>query len=67
MHRVHYSAVRAETDSDSGFCLAAWDRVLAAYRAAPAGGLDGMTIGLAAFRERAERRLDRLLTQPFRG
>jgi hypothetical protein len=26
-----------------------------------------MTIGLSTFRDRAELRLDRLLTQPFRG
>ena len=66
MHRVHHSVVRAETDSNFGFCLSWWDRLLGTYRAAPAAGLDGMTVGIGAFRDPAELRLDRLLTQPFR-
>jgi sterol desaturase/sphingolipid hydroxylase (fatty acid hydroxylase superfamily) len=66
MHRVHHSVVRAETDSNFGFCLSWWDRLLGTYRAAPAAGLDGMTVGIEAFRDSAELRLDRLLTQPFR-
>jgi sterol desaturase/sphingolipid hydroxylase (fatty acid hydroxylase superfamily) len=67
MHRVHHSVVRAETDSNFGFCLSWWDRLFGTYRAAPAAGPDRVTIGLEAFRDPAELRLDRLLTQPFRG
>jgi sterol desaturase/sphingolipid hydroxylase (fatty acid hydroxylase superfamily) len=66
MHRVHHSAVRAETDSNFGFNLAIWDRLFGTYRAQPAAGHDGMTIGIEAFRDPAELRLDRMLTQPFR-
>lgn len=66
MHRVHHSVVRAETDSNFGFCLSWWDRLFGTYRAAPAAGPDGVTIGLEQFRDPAELRLDRLLTQPFR-
>jgi sterol desaturase/sphingolipid hydroxylase (fatty acid hydroxylase superfamily) len=66
MHRVHHSVVRAETDSNFGFCLSWWDRLLGTYRTAPAAGPDGMTVGIEAFRDPAELRLDRLLTQPFR-
>lgn len=66
MHRVHHSALRAETDSNFGFCLPWWDRIFGTYRAAPAAGRDGVTIGLGAFRDPAEQRLVRLLTQPFR-
>jgi sterol desaturase/sphingolipid hydroxylase (fatty acid hydroxylase superfamily) len=66
MHRVHHSAVRAETDSNYGFCLSVWDRLFGTYRAQPAAGHDGMTIGIEAFRDPAELRLDRMLTQPFR-
>jgi sterol desaturase/sphingolipid hydroxylase (fatty acid hydroxylase superfamily) len=67
MHRVHHSAVRAETDSNFGFNVPWWDRLFGTYRAAPAAGHDGITIGLPIFRDRRELRLDRLLTQPFRA
>jgi sterol desaturase/sphingolipid hydroxylase (fatty acid hydroxylase superfamily) len=67
MHRVHHSAVRAETDSNFGFNLPWWDRLFGTYRLEPAAGHDGMTIGLPVFRDTTELRLDRLLTQPFRG
>ena len=66
MHRVHHSVVRAETDSNFGFNLPWWDRLFGTYRAEPAAGHDGITIGLPIFRDRRELRLDRLLMQPFR-
>lgn len=66
MHRVHHSAIRVETDSNYGFNLACWDRLFGTYRAEPAAGHDGMTIGLERFREAEELRLDRMLTQPLR-
>jgi len=66
MHRVHHSVIRSETDSNFGFNLPWWDRLFGTYRAEPAAGHDGMTIGLPIFRNPAELRLDRLLTQPFR-
>jgi len=65
MHRVHHSAIRAETDSNFGFNLPWWDRLLGTYRAQPAGGHEGMTIGLDIFRDPRELRLDRMLVQPF--
>jgi sterol desaturase/sphingolipid hydroxylase (fatty acid hydroxylase superfamily) len=67
MHRVHHSVDPRETDSNFGFNLSWWDRLFGTYRAAPQAGHAGMTIGLPTFRDRAELRLDRLLTQPFRG
>jgi len=67
MHRVHHSAVRAETDSNFGFNMPWWDRLFGTYRAQPAAGHDGVTIGLPIFRDQRELRLDRLLTQPFRA
>lgn len=66
MHRIHHSVVRAETDSNFGFCLSWWDRAFGTYRDAPAAGQLGMTIGIARFRNPREQRLDRMLTQPFR-
>ncbi|MBV8827430.1 MAG: sterol desaturase family protein [Hyphomicrobiales bacterium] len=67
MHRVHHSIAAHETDSNYGFNLPWWDRLFRTYRPAPVAGHKGMTIGLPTFRERGELRLDRLLTQPFRG
>ncbi len=66
MHRVHHSIVRAETDSNFGFCLSVWDRWFGTYRPEPAAGQERFTIGIETFRDPAELRLDRLLTQPFR-
>ncbi len=66
MHLVHHSTVRRETDSNFGFCLPWWDRLFKTYRRAPAAGLDAMTIGLDAFRDPRELRLDRMLVQPLR-
>ncbi len=67
MHQVHHSVVRAETDSNFGFNLPWWDRLFGTYRALPAAGEQDMTIGLPVFRDAAERRLWRLVTQPFRN
>jgi sterol desaturase/sphingolipid hydroxylase (fatty acid hydroxylase superfamily) len=67
MHRVHHSAVPQETNSNFGFNLPWWDRLLGTYRAAPAAGHEAMTIGLDAFRDPAQLQLDRMLVQPFVG
>lgn len=67
MHRVHHSIVVAETNSNFGFNLPWWDRLLGTYRAQPAAGHDAMIIGIEQFRDRRELWLDRILLQPFRG
>ncbi len=67
MHRVHHSVVPAETNSNFGFNLPWWDRLLGTYRAQPAAGHEAMTIGIEQFREAGDLRLDRMLVQPFRG
>jgi sterol desaturase/sphingolipid hydroxylase (fatty acid hydroxylase superfamily) len=66
MHRVHHSIVVRETNSNFGFNLPWWDRLFGTYRDQPAAGHETMTIGIEQFREPAEQRLDRMLTQPFR-
>lgn len=66
MHRVHHSIVARETNSNFGFNLPWWDRLLGTYRDQPNAGHDAMTIGIRQFREPVEQRLDRMLTQPFR-
>ena len=67
MHRVHHSVVVRETNSNFGFNLPWWDRLFGTYRDQPAAGHDAMVIGVDEFRDPAEQRLDRMLTQPFRG
>lgn len=67
MHRVHHSIAQEETNSNFGFNLPWWDRLLGTYRAAPTKGHLAMTIGIEQFRAPAELRLDRMLTQPWRG
>lgn len=67
MHRVHHSTIPAETNSNYGFNLPWWDRLLGTYRAQPARGHREMRIGLEQFRARRELWLDRMLTQPLRG
>lgn len=67
MHRVHHSIVRDETNSNFGFNLPCWDCLFGTYRAQPARGHAGMTVGLEAFRDATHLRLDRLLLQPVSG
>jgi sterol desaturase/sphingolipid hydroxylase (fatty acid hydroxylase superfamily) len=67
MHRVHHSIAVRETNSNFGFNLPWWDRLFGTYREQPAAGHEGMTIGIEQFRDPAEQRLDRMLTQPFRS
>jgi len=65
MHRVHHSIDRAETNSNFGFCLSWWDRILGTYKAQPASGHQAMTLGIDQFRSPRDLRLDRMLLQPL--
>lgn len=47
MHRVHHSVIPGETNSNFGFCLSWWDRLLGTYQAQPVAGHDGMQIGVS--------------------
>ena len=67
MHRVHHSIHANETNSNFGFNLPWWDRLLGTYRDQPRDGHEGMTIGIEQFRTSRELWLDRLLIQPWRG
>jgi len=67
MHRVHHSIHRDETDSNFGFNLPWWDRLLGTYRAQPRDGHETMTLGISQFRTRRDLRLDRMLLQPLVG
>lgn len=67
MHRVHHSVDPREANSNFGFSLPWWDRLLGTYVAQPAKGHEGMDIGLERFRTTRDLWLDRMLLQPLRG
>ena len=66
MHRVHHSVVPRETNSNYGFNVPWWDRLLGTYIAQPKAGHDEMQIGLSQFRARRELWIDRMILQPLR-
>lgn len=64
MHRIHHSVIEVERNSNYGFCLSIWDRLLGTYTPAPRGDLD---IGLLAWRDkRIVATLPGTLGMPFR-
>lgn len=65
MHRVHHSVLIRETNSNFGFNFPWWDRLFGTYRAQPAAGHTGMTIGIGPFRTTKQVGLWRLLLLPF--
>lgn len=65
MHRTHHSVVEAERNSNYGFCLSIWDRMLGTYTPTARGELD---IGLANWRDLdAIATLPGVLRMPFSG
>ena len=67
MHRVHHSVFPNETNSNFGFNLPWWDRLLGTYRAQPRLGHENMIIGLNQFRDSKFLTLPRILALPFIG
>jgi sterol desaturase/sphingolipid hydroxylase (fatty acid hydroxylase superfamily) len=67
MHRVHHSVFPTETNSNFGFSLPWWDRLLGTYRPQPRLGHEAMTIGLNQFRDPSRLTLGRLIVLPFVG
>jgi sterol desaturase/sphingolipid hydroxylase (fatty acid hydroxylase superfamily) len=66
MHGLHHSVIARETNSNFGFNLPWWDRPFGTCCYQPAAGHETMAVGIEQFRDPAEQRLDRMLTQPFR-
>lgn len=67
MHRVHHSVFPFETNSNFGFNLPWWDRLMGTYRPQPRNGHEGMTIGLNQFRDPSRLTLGHILALPFVG
>jgi sterol desaturase/sphingolipid hydroxylase (fatty acid hydroxylase superfamily) len=63
MHRIHHSVLAAERNSNYGFCLSWWDRLLGSYTASARGELE---IGLAEWRDQqSTATLHGVLGMPF--
>ena len=67
MHRVHHSIDPRETNSNFGFNLPWWDRLLGTYKTRPAGGHEGMTVGLKQFRDPSRLSFTGMLLLPLVG
>ncbi len=68
MHRVHHSVEADETNSNFGFNLSIWDRLLGTYRDQPRAGHEAMTLGIDDHRDPREvDLLPGMLALPFRG
>lgn len=67
MHRIHHSLNPRETNSNYGFSVPWWDRLLGTYLARSEKPQQTMPIGLPQFRNRRDLWLDRMLLQPLRG
>ncbi|UTW13917.1 sterol desaturase family protein [Marinobacterium rhizophilum] len=67
MHRVHHSVIPAETNSNYGFFISLWDRLLGSYREQPSAGHQGMTIGLHEYQREDRLGLMQLVLIPFRA
>lgn len=68
MHRVHHSVEDDEANSNFGFNLPWWDRLLGTYRDQPRGGHEGMQIGIRKYRDPKQVSwIPGMLILPFKG
>lgn len=65
MHRIHHSIKENETNSNFGFFISVWDRLLGTYIRDPEGGHENMQIGVEGFREPKWQNLRWLIYLPF--
>lgn len=67
MHRVHHSTLPQETNSNFGFNLPWWDRLLGTYCEQPLNGYTDMSLGLEQYRDPRQLTLGGILGLPFLG
>ncbi|MBV2090121.1 MAG: sterol desaturase family protein [Candidatus Thiodiazotropha sp. (ex Ctena orbiculata)] len=66
MHRVHHSVIPRETNSNFGFNLSIWDRLMGTYREAPKLGHIEMQIGVNSLQDpQLTTKLSGMLKIPF--
>ncbi|NIP99413.1 MAG: sterol desaturase family protein [Nitrospinaceae bacterium] len=66
MHRIHHSVVVAETNSNYGFNLSIWDRLLGTYKHRAEKPQPEIVIGVPEYRWPEEVSFSRLLLMPLR-
>ncbi len=66
MHRIHHSVIEKETNSNYGFFLSIWDRLLGTYIHTPEKPQPEIRIGLEWFQKKEDVSLANLLLMPFR-
>jgi len=67
MHRIHHSVLPQETNSNFGFNLPWWDRLLGTYREDPLRSHTIMSLGLEQYRDPRGLTLRHILALPFVG
>lgn len=67
MHRIHHSVLQQETNSNFGFNLPWWDRLLGTYRENPLSTHTEMSVGLEQYRDPRRLTLGHILALPFLG
>lgn len=67
LHRIHHSTLRAEHDSNFGFCLSVWDRLFSLLRKDAIGGDRAMSIGLIDAQDTRPEQLSWSLLAPFKA
>jgi sterol desaturase/sphingolipid hydroxylase (fatty acid hydroxylase superfamily) len=67
MHRIHHSMLPQETNSNFGFNLPWWDRLLGTYREEPLQRYTDMSLGLEQYRDPRRLTLVGILALPFIG
>ncbi|MDR9468921.1 sterol desaturase family protein [Marinospirillum sp.] len=66
MHRIHHSIYPQETNSNYGFFLSIWDRLLGTYTQNPRDGHESMVLGLSYQQKQEKLGLKNLLLMPFK-
>lgn len=65
MHRIHHSDYIKETNSNYGFVLSCWDRLLGSYTQSPISGEMKISLGLEEYRDHKYQTLENMLLIPF--
>ncbi len=65
MHRIHHSSIMDETNSNYGFSLSIWDRMIGTYKKSSKLGQLDMEIGLEEYRDQNKLGILNLITFPF--
>ena len=66
MHRIHHSVEKRETNSNFGFNLSIWDRILGTYIQNALKPQPRINIGIKAYRTSDDLSLKNLIAMPFR-